>query len=69
MRKCWEQHGLTESAARRADVLLDRVVALVEEAHGAGGAGVLHSVLAEAMFRVLILPTRSAEFQKKYLRD
>ena len=65
MKPCWFQAGLTKDGAARADRILEAMIALVENA----GPEVARVVLDEAKFRVVDLPTRSATFQRKYLKE
>ena len=53
MRPCWREAGLTERAAGIADWEVERMMAIVNE----------------ALFRVVDLPRRSAEFRARYYRQ
>ena len=58
---------MTTEGAVKAEALIDRMVALAEEAKECGSIGLLPYVLAEAMFRVQTLPERRADFRESYL--
>jgi hypothetical protein len=71
MKPCWKNVGLTEPGAALADEFLPQVLALIEKNH-AGGPDtlrVLECVLREVAFRTYVLPTRTPDFQEKYLKE
>ena len=65
MKPCWRDYGLTEEGASCADRILEAMLALVENA----GPDVSVIALREAVFRIRDLPTRSAAYQRKYLKE
>lgn len=65
VKPCWFEFGLTKEGAARADRILEAMIVLVENA----SPEVVEVVLREAKFRVVDLPTRSARFQRKYLKE
>lgn len=64
MKRCWRDHGLTEEGARRADRIVEAMVALVADA----GSEIAQIALYEARFRVEELPTRTKAYQRQYMK-
>ena len=65
MKPCWRNYGLTERGAERADLALPTMMALVSRV----GATVALVVLDEAHFRLVKLPNRTEEYQRRYLKE
>lgn len=67
MRPCWREAGLTERAAGIADWEVERMMAIVRQCEG--DRGLVMAIVNEALFRVVDLPRRSAEFRARYYRQ
>ena len=65
MQPWWKTVGLEEAGGRRANAMVDRMVALVVEI---GSEPLAKATLAEALFRVFELPKRAPPFQTEYKR-
>lgn len=64
MKKYWDQHGLVEAGAKKAEFALPVMLTAVELC---GDRELAELVFKEAIFQAYALPKRTMTFQRMYL--